>query len=106
MADGFFFQAIIYLSAAVICVPLAKKIGLSSILGYLFAGIIIGPYVLGLIGHEGEHIMHFAEFGVVMMLFLIGLELDPQKFWRMRRFIVGMGSLQLIATAVIHFISC
>ena len=106
MADGFFFQAIIYLSAAVICVPLAKKIGLSSILGYLFAGIIIGPYVLGLIGHEGEHIMHFAEFGVVMMLFLIGLELDPQKFWRMRRFIVGMGSLQLIATAVILFIAC
>lgn len=106
MQDGFFFQAIIYLTAAVVCVPIAKKIGLSSILGYLFAGIIIGPYVLGFIGEEGQDIMHFAEFGVVMMLFLIGLELDPQKFWRMRRFIVGMGSLQVVGTAAVLFIAC
>lgn len=106
MQDGFFFQAIIYLTAAVVCVPIAKKIGLSSILGYLFAGIIIGPYVLGFIGEEGQDIMHFAEFGVVMMLFLIGLELDPQKFWRMRRFIVGMGSLQVVGTALVLFIAC
>lgn len=103
--DGFFFQAIIYLTAAVICVPVAKKFGLSSILGYLFAGIIIGPHVLGFIGQEGQDIMHFAEFGVVMMLFLIGLELDPQKFWRMRQFIVGMGSLQVVGTAVVLFIA-
>jgi len=106
MADGFFFQAIIYLLAAVICVPLAKKLGLSSIIGYLFAGIIIGPYVLGLIGQEGQDIMHFAEFGVTMMLFLIGLELEPSKFWRMRQFIVGMGSLQVIGTALVIFIAC
>jgi CPA2 family monovalent cation:H+ antiporter-2 len=106
MQDSFFFQAIIYLLAAVICVPIAKKIGLSSILGYLFAGIIIGPYVLGFIGQEGQDIMHFAEFGVVMMLFLIGLELDPQKFWRMRRFIVGMGTLQVMGTAIVLFIAC
>ena len=106
MQDGFFFQAIIYLLAAVICVPIAKKLGLSSILGYLFAGIIIGPYVLGLIGQEGQDIMHFAEFGVTMMLFLIGLELDPQKFWRMRRVIVGMGMLQLLVTAGTLFIVC
>lgn len=104
--DGFFFQAIIYLTAAVVCVPVAKKFGLSSILGYLFAGIIIGPYVLGFIGQEGQDIMHFAEFGVVMMLFLIGLELDPQKFWRMRQFIMGMGSLQVVGTAVVLFIAC
>jgi len=104
--DGFFFQAIIYLTAAVVCVPVAKKFGLSSILGYLFAGIVIGPHVLGLIGEEGQDIMHFAEFGVVMMLFLIGLELDPQKFWRMRKFIMGMGSLQMVGTTVVLFIAC
>ncbi|MBE99007.1 monovalent cation:proton antiporter-2 (CPA2) family protein [Flavobacterium coralii] len=106
MENGFFFEAIIYLSAAVICVPIAKKLGLSSILGYLFAGIIIGPYMLGLIGQEGEDIMHFAEFGVVMMLFLIGLELDPYKFWRMRKFIFGMGLLQVVATTLILFLAC
>jgi len=106
MENNFFFEAIIYLSAAVLFVPIAKKCGLSSILGYLFAGIIIGPYVLGLIGQEGQDIMHFAEFGVVMMLFLIGLELEPHKFWRMRRFIIGMGSLQVVATAAVLFIAC
>ncbi|WP_294821435.1 monovalent cation:proton antiporter-2 (CPA2) family protein [uncultured Flavobacterium sp.] len=104
--EGFFFQAIIYLTAAVICVPVAKKFGLSSILGYLFAGIIIGPHVLGFIGQEGQDIMHFAEFGVVMMLFLIGLELDPQKFWRMRQFIIGMGALQVVGTAIVLFLAC
>ena len=74
---GFFFQAFVYLSAAVISVPIAKKLGLGSVLGYLIAGIVIGPFVLGLIGEEGQDVMHFAEFGVVMMLFLIGLELQP-----------------------------
>ena len=98
MDNNFFIQAIIYLAAAVIFVPIAKKIGLSSILGYLFAGLIIGPFVLGLIGQRGEDIMHFAEFGVVMMLFLIGLELDPYKFWKMRKFILGMGSIQVFGT--------
>lgn len=106
MEDNFFFQAIIYLAAAVVCVPIAKKLGLSSVLGYLFAGIIIGPFVLGFIGQEGQDIMHFAEFGVVMMLFLIGLEIDPKKFWKMRRFIVGMGSLQVVITTLILFIAC
>lgn len=106
MENSFFFESIIYLAAAVICVPIAKRFGLSSILGYLFAGILIGPFVLGLIGQEGEDIMHFAEFGVVMMLFLIGLELEPHKFWRMRRFIVGMGSMQVVGTAIILFIAC
>ena len=104
METDFLLQAIIYLAAAVICVPIAKKLGLSSILGYLLAGIVIGPYVLGFIGQEGQDIMHFAEFGVVMMLFLIGLELEPRKFWKMRKFIVGMGSAQLIGTTVILFL--
>jgi CPA2 family monovalent cation:H+ antiporter-2 len=106
MDNGFFIQAIIYLTSAIVCVPIAKKLGLSSILGYLFAGIFIGPFVLGFIGAEGQDIMHFAEFGVVMMLFLIGLELDPYKFWRMRKFILGMGSMQLIGSAFAIFILC
>jgi len=103
METNFFLEAIIYLTSAVICVPIAKKMGLSSILGYLFAGILIGPSLLGLIGQKGEDIMHFAEFGVVMMLFLIGLELDPHKFWKMRKFIAGMGSMQVLGTTVVLF---
>ena len=106
MDSNFLLQAIIYLAAAVVCVPIAKKLGLSSIIGYLIAGIVIGPYVLGFIGQEGQDIMHFAEFGVVMMLFLIGLELEPSKFWKMRKFILGLGSAQLTGTTLILFLGC
>ncbi|WP_315821259.1 cation:proton antiporter [Paraflavitalea speifideaquila] len=80
MQDSFFFQAMLYLASAVIMVPIAKRLGLGSVLGYLIAGIIIGPACLKLIGKEGEDLMHFAEFGVVMMLFVIGLELEPSAF--------------------------
>ena len=104
MDTTFLLQAVIYLASAVICVPIAKRLGLSSILGYLFAGIIIGPFAFGFIGQQGQDIMHFAEFGVVMMLFLIGLELDPSKFWKMRRFIIAMGSLQVVGTTVLLFL--
>lgn len=103
MTGNFLFQAVIYLSAAIICVPVAKRFGLSSVLGYLLAGIIIGPYLLGFIGEEGEDILHFAEFGVVMMLFLIGLEIEPKAFWKMRKTIVGMGGSQVFLTMILCF---
>lgn len=99
--NSFLFQAMVYLAAAVIMVPLAKKLGLGSVLGYLLAGIMIGPAVLSFIGEEGQDIMHFAEFGVVMMLFLIGLELEPELLWKLRKTIVGLGGLQVLVTAVL-----
>ncbi len=101
--DGFLFQAMIYMAAAVVCVPIAKKIGLGSVLGYLLAGALIGPYVIGFVGDEGQDIMHFAEFGVVMMLFLIGLELEPRKLWAMRKQIAGLGMSQLVGTILVIF---
>ncbi len=96
-------QALIYLTATVICVPISKRLGMGSVLGYLLAGMLIGPFFLGFIGKEGENIMHFAEFGVVMMLFLIGLELEPSQFWKMRKSIVGMGSIQIVLTTLVIF---
>ncbi len=100
MTDSMLGQAVVYLAAALICVPLAKRLGMGSVLGYLLAGILIGPFCLGFVGQEGQDIMHFAEFGVVMMLFLIGLELEPAHFWRMRSSILGLGSLQLVLTTL------
>jgi monovalent cation:H+ antiporter-2, CPA2 family len=97
--QGFFFQAFVYLTAAVVSVPIAKRLGLGSVLGYLLAGVAIGPFALGLIGEEGQDVMHFAEFGVVMMLFLVGLELQPSLLWRLRGPILGMGGLQMAFTA-------
>ena len=96
--DGLLFNAFIYLCAAVIAVPIAKRLGLGSVLGYLIAGIMIGP-VIGLVGAETEEIKHFAEFGVVMMLFLVGLELEPKLLWEMRKRLVGLGGLQVVITA-------
>ncbi|MFY0252867.1 monovalent cation:proton antiporter-2 (CPA2) family protein [Chitinophaga sp. 30R24] len=95
------FQAMVYLAAAIICVPVAKKLGLGAVLGYLIAGVIIGPSVLGFIGREGEDIMHFAEFGVVMMLFLIGMELEPKLLWRLRSSILGLGGLQVVLSTLV-----
>ena len=94
-----FLYAFIYMAAAVITVPLAKRLGLGSVLGYLLAGIVIGPFCLRLVGTEGTDVMHFAEFGVVMMLFLIGLELRPALLWKMRASILGLGGAQVVATA-------
>ncbi len=75
--EDFLFQAFIYLAAAVVSVPIAKRLGLGSVLGYLIAGVLIGPYALGLVGHNGTDVRHVAEFGVILMLFLVGLELRP-----------------------------
>src|SRR5210317_1943361 len=94
---GLLFNAFIYLCAAVIAVPIAKRLGLGSVLGYLIAGILIGP-VIGLVGSETEDIQHFAEFGVVMMLFLVGLELEPKLLWDMKTRLLGLGGLQVLAT--------
>lgn len=102
---GIFLQAFIYLFAAVIAVPIAKRCGLGSVLGYLIAGLIIGP-VIGLVGNETSTIQHFAEFGVVMMLFLVGLELEPKMLWAMRSRLIGLGGLQLsITTALVMAIA-
>ncbi|MCG3267235.1 monovalent cation:proton antiporter-2 (CPA2) family protein [Yoonia sp. I 8.24] len=95
--ESFLLQATIYLGAAVIAVPLAARLGLGSVLGYLLAGIVIGP-VTGLVGTESQDIQHFAEFGVVMMLFLIGLELEPRTLWDMRKRLIGLGGLQVVLT--------
>jgi len=98
--DGFLFQASIYLGATVIAVPIAARLGFGSVLGYLAAGILIGP-VLGLVGgHETAELQHVAEFGVVMMLFLIGLELEPRALWDMRQRLLGLGGLQIGGTAL------
>ncbi|MCV6584166.1 MAG: cation:proton antiporter [Marinibacterium sp.] len=97
--ESFLYQATIYLAAAVIAVPIAARLGLGSVLGYLAAGVLIGP-VLGLVGAETAELQHVAEFGVVMMLFLIGLELEPRTLWGMREKLVGLGGLQIVVTTL------
>jgi monovalent cation:proton antiporter-2 (CPA2) family protein len=89
----------LYLAATVIAVPLAKRLGLGSALGYLLAGVVIGPFMLGMVGDEGDKVLHFAEFGVVMMLFIVGLEMKPALLWRMRVSILGLGGAQVVLTA-------
>jgi glutathione-regulated potassium-efflux system ancillary protein KefC len=93
-------NSFIYLCAAVIAVPLSQAAGLGSIIGYLAAGIAIGPWGLGLVSNV-EDILHFSEFGVVLMLFLVGLELEPKRLWNMRHSIFGWGSAQVLACALV-----
>jgi CPA2 family monovalent cation:H+ antiporter-2 len=101
MNHSFLQDALLYLGAAILFVPIAKKLGMGSVLGYLLAGITMGPSFLGIVGGGGKDVMHFAEFGVVMMLFLIGLELEPAHFWRMRRLILGSGAAQVGITTLL-----
>lgn len=92
-------EAIIYLAAAVVAVPVFKKLGLGAVLGYLVAGLVIGPGGLGLIG-DVEAVLHFSELGVTLLLFLIGLELQPARLWQMRRLVFGLGAAQMTLTAM------
>lgn len=103
-APTWLINSLIYLSAAVIAVPLSKFLGLGSIIGYLAAGIAIGPWGLGLVTNV-EDILHFAEFGVVLMLFLVGLELEPKRLWSLRRPIFGWGSAQVLLCALLMTIA-
>jgi glutathione-regulated potassium-efflux system ancillary protein KefC len=98
--SNFLIQATIYLASAIIVVPLFKKLGLGSVLAYLIAGILIGPHALALI-HDPEHVLHFAEFGVVLMLFLVGLELETKKVWELRKTLFGLGGLQVTITMLL-----
>jgi len=102
-APGWLVNTLIYLGAAVLVVPLSKALGLGAIIGYLVAGIAIGPWGLGLVTNV-EDILHFAEFGVVLMLFLVGLELEPKRLWNLRRPIFGWGSAQVLGCAAVLFL--
>ncbi len=99
-APDWLVNSFIYLSAAVIAVPLSKALGLGAIIGYLAAGVAIGPWGLGLVTNV-QDILHFAEFGVVLMLFLVGLELEPKRLWSMKRPIFGAGSTQVLGCAIL-----
>ncbi|MEM8815589.1 MAG: monovalent cation:proton antiporter-2 (CPA2) family protein [Pseudomonadota bacterium] len=93
-------ETLIYLVAALLFVPVSRRLGLGSILGYLAGGIVIGPFGLGLI-KDPEHILHFAEFGVVLLLFVVGLELKPARLWVLRKMVFGLGALQVVLSAVV-----
>jgi glutathione-regulated potassium-efflux system ancillary protein KefC len=101
-APAWLTSSLIYLGAAVLVVPLSKFLGLGSIIGYLVAGIAIGPWGLGLVSSV-EDVLHFAEFGVVLMLFLVGLELEPKRLWNLRRPIFGWGAAQVLSCAAVLF---
>lgn len=100
---SFLQEASIFLAAAIIAVTLFNKLGFGSVLGYLIAGVAIGPWGLGLITGV-ENILHFAELGVVLLLFIIGLELQPSRLWVLRRSIFGMGMVQVLATAAVFIV--
>lgn len=101
-APPFFAESIVFLAATVVAVPIAKRLGLGSVVGYLAAGAAIGPFGLGFLG-SGEDVLKIAELGVVLLLFVIGLELDPAKLWRMKRDIFGLGTAQVILTGISLF---
>ncbi|WP_353094604.1 cation:proton antiporter, partial [Methylibium sp.] len=96
--------SLVFLGAAVIAVPLSKALGLGAIIGYLAAGLAIGPFGLGLVS-DPETILHFAEFGVVLMLFLVGLELEPKRLWALRRPIFGWGAAQVLGCAAVLWLA-
>ncbi len=96
----FLIALLVFLVAAVVAVPLARRLGLGAVLGYLIAGAAIGPFALRLVTNV-ESILHFSEFGVVMMMFVIGLELEPRKLRNLKKSIFGYGSTQMAACALV-----
>jgi glutathione-regulated potassium-efflux system ancillary protein KefC len=98
--ESFVYESLLFIGSSVILVPLFQRLGFGSVLGYLIAGIIIGPYTLKLV-RDSESIMHFSELGVTLLLFVIGLEIQPRKLWSMRRHLFGLGGLQVILTSAI-----
>lgn len=103
MTGSFLIQAAVFLAAAAIAAPLAKKLHVSSVLGYLAAGVLIGPYGLGFVYavYQVESILHIAEYGVALLLFLIGLELKPKRLWTMRGSVFGLGAGQVAVTTLL-----
>lgn len=103
MTGNFLVQAAVFLAAAAIAAPIAKKLNISSVLGYLAAGVLIGPFGIGFVYeiYQVESILHIAEYGVVLLLFLIGLELKPTRLWAMRGTVFGLGSAQVTLTAIV-----
>lgn len=99
--NQFLISGLIYLAATVVSAPLAKRLKLGSVLGFLVAGALIGPSAFNLVGDNGETVKHFAEFGVIMMLFLVGLELEPAKLWALRKQIFGLGTLQVVGVSAV-----
>lgn len=93
-------ESVIYLLAALIMVPLSRRLGFGSVLGYLAAGIVIGPYGIALI-RDADHIMHFAELGVVFLLFVVGLELQPSRLWVLRKWVFGLGAAQVTLSTIV-----
>ncbi|MGJ8656816.1 MAG: cation:proton antiporter domain-containing protein [Akkermansiaceae bacterium] len=101
MNEQLFFNGFIYLLAAALAAPLGRRFGVGAVLGYLFIGAIVGPASLGWVGENQEEVMHFAEFGVVLMLFVIGLEINLSRLWKMRGPILGLGGLQVGLTTLV-----
>jgi len=103
MVSAQLIQVAVFLAAAAIAAPLGRILGMGAVLGYLAAGVVIGPYILGPLYQldSVESILHFGEFGVVMLLFVIGLELRPVRLWSMRSAIFGLGTAQLVATSLV-----
>jgi monovalent cation:proton antiporter-2 (CPA2) family protein len=98
--DQIFIQALVYFGAAIVAVPIFKRFGLGSVLGYLIAGVVIGPWGLKLIT-DTESVLQVSELGIVLLLFLVGLELEPKRLWQLRRQIFGLGLLQVVVTTAV-----
>jgi monovalent cation:proton antiporter-2 (CPA2) family protein len=98
--ENYIQQTLVFIGSAIVLVPIFKYLGFGSVLGYLIAGIVVGPYGLKFIG-DAESVMHFAEIGVVLLLFMIGLEIQPFKLWSMRKHLLGLGGLQVLLTTTV-----